>query len=674
MATAVESSNYVIERAEAQRSSTLVQAVALLLAGVCIAGAAALQKPINQQRRELQLITQSDLYKQMPPQYVWVSAVAGSFRGLVADLLWMRAENLKQEGKYYESHNLAKWICTLQPRFPAVWQFQAWNMSYNISVGTHTAPERWQWVYNGIRLIRDEGIPHNEKFVPLYHQIAWTWFHKVGDRLDDYHWFYKRRWAATMEILLGAPPAGVSNAETIDWFRPVAEAPHAFAQLTAARPGTAALAAQLSGIGIDIHAETNSQRVYHPLEEKFFIPYTAWLKMKARAVLSSRPARIQELNPQLNAILEAAEPQDVEALLAYLRSKVLREQYKMDPQYMLDLTGQLGTAEPIPIDWRTPWAHALYWGFHGTQLGREAKSVKEFDLINTDRIALFSLQKLAQMGRLVFQLNLDEPMDSYIGYMPDIRYIEAMHNKYVELGQKYKEPSEGNIEGRTCEMLQSGHVNYLESSIVNLYLAGRESDAQKWLEYLAKYYKELDSGQTKERYLQGLDQFVFRELGELIDSSNEVSAILNSLFNSAHIALASGWNNQFNSAMELAAKIHRKYQADKKDDRQGRRALPTFVQMRADALQNYVLYGDHPVEYRSMVWQREADEVKRYAYDNVAPHVAAMCEKVGFDVNRAFPEPPGMAKWRADHPERSRPENMAAEEIRKQQDKKYEGE
>jgi hypothetical protein len=177
VATIPDTDRYVIERVESQRSAHLVQLGALAIAALCIALAAAMQAPINEQRKELKLVLHSDIYKELPPKYAWVAAIGSSFRGLAADFLWTRLENLKQEGKYYEAHQLAQWICTVQPRFPAVWEFQAWNMAYNISVATKTAQERWQWVYNGIRLLRDEGIPNNPRMFALYDSLAWTWFH-----------------------------------------------------------------------------------------------------------------------------------------------------------------------------------------------------------------------------------------------------------------------------------------------------------------------------------------------------------------------------------------------------------------------------------------------------------------------------------------------------------------
>ncbi len=657
MAIAPDTAEFVIAKVEAQRNATLIQIGALLAAGLCIALAAALQKPINTQRKDLQLVLQSNIYKELPPEYAWVSAAGGAFRGLAADILWMRADRLKEEGKYYEAHQLAKWICVLYPRFPSVWVFQAWNMSYNISVATHTAQERWQWVYNGIRLLRDEGIPNNERVVPLYHQLAWIWFHKVGDRMDDFHGAYKRVWAGTMDILLGAPPGGATRKQAIDWFRPVAEAPRTLAGLIAAHPGVAPMIDSLAAMGIDVNAGTSSQRIYHPLEETFFRKHKKYLLTQTVAGFRKESAQPKDQDP-LFAFLRQANPSDLDALLAYLRAKVLREQYKMDPQFMLAMSSQFGTDEPLPIDWRTPWSQAMYWAMYGTHRGTEAKNVKEFDILNTDRIMLFSLATLAKTGRLVLRTDPDDPMNSFLNFTPDLRYVEAMHKKYLELGKKHAEEDEkvGDTAGET---LRSGHVNNLQSAIVAFYLSGQVDEARKYLDYLAVNYKDLFRGTTQEQYLQSLDEFVRSQLSEMVDSYTEAAYLIYSLLNSGYIALAAGNADEFTASVRNAVLVYEMYQKDKIDDPQGRRQLPPFARMRADGLAGYVLNYEYPLIDRSLVWTREQLEIRQQCFDDVAGFLEQQCDQEGLDPAKAFPPPAGMEQWRKDHPKPQQPGDAA---------------
>ena len=40
--------------------------------------------------------------KNAPPMVVFTTVALGSFRGLVADLLWLRAGSLQEQGNYFE--------------------------------------------------------------------------------------------------------------------------------------------------------------------------------------------------------------------------------------------------------------------------------------------------------------------------------------------------------------------------------------------------------------------------------------------------------------------------------------------------------------------------------------------------------------------------------------------
>ena len=91
----------------------------------------------------------------LPPMVAFTTVALGGFRGVLADLLWLRTTGLQSQGKYFEMVQLASWITKLQPKFTGATAYLAWNMAYNISV-TFTSPvDRWRWVQRGIELIRD---------------------------------------------------------------------------------------------------------------------------------------------------------------------------------------------------------------------------------------------------------------------------------------------------------------------------------------------------------------------------------------------------------------------------------------------------------------------------------------------------------------------------------------
>ena len=176
------------------------KAVLILIALACLLGTFFNQRNMNTFRRENQL-THTEQIDNMPPTLAFTTVVLGGFRGLIANVLWVRAMQMQEDGRFFEMAQLGDWITKLQPRADHVWRVTAWNMSYNISVkfdGIETPDVRWHWVKRGIELIRDEGLRHNPHSSQLYHELAWHFQHKVGHNLDDAHRFYKMAWCMEM--------------------------------------------------------------------------------------------------------------------------------------------------------------------------------------------------------------------------------------------------------------------------------------------------------------------------------------------------------------------------------------------------------------------------------------------------------------------------------------------
>lgn len=186
--------------------SAVVQLLAVTLSVALIVGSSAMIPSINQTRSNLNILGNEDALKNAPPEYAFAIQAFGAFRSLITNIAFIRAENYKNEGRYYDAFELAEWICKLQPYFPVVWEFHGWNMAWNISVTTFTPEERWHWVYNGVKLIRDQGVRRNPRAVNLYKQLAWTLFNKMGGDIDEFHMTYKKKWAWRMHLLMGPPP------------------------------------------------------------------------------------------------------------------------------------------------------------------------------------------------------------------------------------------------------------------------------------------------------------------------------------------------------------------------------------------------------------------------------------------------------------------------------------
>jgi len=172
-------------------------AVALLFA-VSLA-----QEQLNQ-RRETMGLTRADILDNAPPVLAFTTVALGGFRGLIANMLWIRVADLQEQDKFFEMVQLSDWITKLQPHFATVWVHLAWNMSYNISVKFNDPKDRWLWVKRGIELLRDEGLRYNPKEALLYRELAWHFQHKMGANLDDAHNYYKAMWVDEIGPLLGS--------------------------------------------------------------------------------------------------------------------------------------------------------------------------------------------------------------------------------------------------------------------------------------------------------------------------------------------------------------------------------------------------------------------------------------------------------------------------------------
>jgi hypothetical protein len=179
---------------------SLIVAIVVLLGLVSF-----VQKQLNLSRESLGLTRVTPL-NNAPPVLAFTTVALGGFRGLIANVLWLRVNDLQEQDKFFEMVQLSDWITKLQPHIVTVWVHLAWNMAYNISVKFTDPADRWQWVKRGIELLRDEGLKYNPNEVLIYRELAWFFQHKMGADLDDAHKFYKRAWVQEMNQVLGRGP------------------------------------------------------------------------------------------------------------------------------------------------------------------------------------------------------------------------------------------------------------------------------------------------------------------------------------------------------------------------------------------------------------------------------------------------------------------------------------
>ena len=186
----------------ADMNARLKKSLLLVLAAALLFCSGQVQKSLNHDRDSLGL-THMAVLENAPPMLAFTTVALGGFRGLISNFLWIRANDLQQDDKFFEAAQLADWITKLEPTFAQVWLFQAWNMAYNISVKFKDFPDRWRWVERGIELLRDDGLRYNPNSILIYRELGWFFQHKMGQNLDDANLYYKSQWAGEMKNFFG---------------------------------------------------------------------------------------------------------------------------------------------------------------------------------------------------------------------------------------------------------------------------------------------------------------------------------------------------------------------------------------------------------------------------------------------------------------------------------------
>ena len=186
----------------ADMNARLKKILLLVLAAALLFCSGQMQKSLNHDRDTLGL-THMAVLENAPPMLAFTTVALGGFRGLISNFLWIRANDLQQQDKYFEMVKLADWITDLEPHFEQVWVFQAWNMAWNISVNFKDFSDRWRWVERGIELLRDDGLRYNPNSILIYRELGWFFQHKMGQNLDDANLYYKSQWAGEMKNFFG---------------------------------------------------------------------------------------------------------------------------------------------------------------------------------------------------------------------------------------------------------------------------------------------------------------------------------------------------------------------------------------------------------------------------------------------------------------------------------------
>jgi tetratricopeptide (TPR) repeat protein len=153
------------------------KATAAAIAVVCMALVIPTQMRIDSMRAKL--VTQNVMPTQMPLQAA-AAAALGGFRGLAVDILWIQSDNMINDRQFYQLMTYYKIISTLQPNFPSVWTYNAWNLAYNISFEWNQPEEKWLWVKKGLEFAK-EGLKYNSDSEEINFFLGFMYLDKIAD-------------------------------------------------------------------------------------------------------------------------------------------------------------------------------------------------------------------------------------------------------------------------------------------------------------------------------------------------------------------------------------------------------------------------------------------------------------------------------------------------------------
>ena len=82
-------------------------------------------------------------------------------RGVAVNMLWLQAIEYKKTENYDELAATLEALTKIQPNFIKVWEFQAHNLAYNVSMEFDDYEYRYHWVKKGLDFLK-RGIPYNK--------------------------------------------------------------------------------------------------------------------------------------------------------------------------------------------------------------------------------------------------------------------------------------------------------------------------------------------------------------------------------------------------------------------------------------------------------------------------------------------------------------------------------
>ncbi len=518
----------------AVKSSTLALAALGLFAA-----ASWQQQALTRNATAAKLIDDQPLHD-APSEVMAASATLGAFRGLAANWLWLRSIRMQDEQRYHESYELGLWAVRLQPRCASAASYLSWNMAYNISVALPSPKERWFWVRRGISILRDEALVWNPEDDKLYHQLGWTFQHKMGQNLDDANRYYKTQWSREMQALL--------NGGYPDW-QGYIDLPLSQnlldARLHKEKLGGLEAVLKASRLEWKVLIETRRAGNDLPLEVTRLIKDPRWIEITSDFIDRGLKHPLdfdtlqQLLSPELDlhkvvqsmprpeadwALWEAEFrrsgqlPRDFTDLVStqlgpsralivnsycdrFLRLRWMKQVYRLDPIICADIDRKYGK-----LDWRNSDTHGIYWGEAGLRRDPAKPDVQLTRLVGHGLMASF------RAGRIV---SYNSETTELFDWAPNIEVYDACMKNLEDNSKEY-----GEAQGQTFLTALS---NFQREALVAFWFEG--PPGMEKATHCLMELRRLNPGNPE--FLVSVDAFATKEASENLNSMDEAQVKMN---------------------------------------------------------------------------------------------------------------------------------------------------
>jgi hypothetical protein len=256
------------------------------------------------------------------------------------------------------------------------------------------------------------------------------------------------------------------------------------------------------------------------LDDAHWLYKTRWAAMMEEVIPGGRLNGVELRQPSTPASVE--------------RLRRLRQQYKLEPEWMLGVDERYG-----PLDWRLPEAHVIYWATLGIKYSPAQDQVPLRREIFQPMLATF------HHGRVI-----TNRFAKRIELAPNLNVVTNVSRAYEEAIAA--EPDNADHFGRA-------HRNFLKDAVYFLYANNREKEARQWFTYIrTKYGIGPQSGIPADATME---DFALSKVTEDVNetSRDRVMALLQGFITQSFYYLALDDDDQSVGLDRMALRIHANY-------------------------------------------------------------------------------------------------------------------